>query len=104
MVMNAQRTREPAQEQLDCLGKLGDELIRRGLCARLVLPPGRVPSLHVVNPQAAMLDEDVYADRGSDGALWFWWSWAERIAVAGDVTTAAAVIARVLTGRGPGAP
>jgi hypothetical protein len=74
-------------------------LARRGLRARVVAPRGRVPSLHVVNPQAAALAEDVYAGRGQDGRWWFWWSWAEQIAVGEDLDGAAARIERVLAAR-----
>ena len=59
-------------------------------------PPGRVPSLYVVNPAARALEENVYAGCGKDGIWWFWWSWAERIAVADDVDLAATTIVRVL--------
>ncbi len=58
-------------------------------------PPGRVPSLHVVNPAASALAEDVYAGRGQDGLWWFWWSWAERIAASEDLEGAATMIERV---------
>src|SRR5487761_1212659 len=78
------------------LDKLGDELTHRGLEAWLMAPPGRVPSLYVVNPAARALEENVYAGRGKDGIWWFWWSWAERIAVADDVDQAASTIVRVL--------
>jgi hypothetical protein len=59
-------------------------------------PPGRVPSLHVVNPAAVALAEDVYAGRGQDGLWWFWWSWAERITVGEDLEGAASMIEHVL--------
>jgi hypothetical protein len=78
------------------LEDLAEVLISRGLRARLVTPPGRVPSLHVVNPAAGALAEDIYAGRGQDGLWWFWWSWAERIAVSEDLEHAAAMIGRVL--------
>ncbi len=64
---------------------LAEALAQHGLRTRLVTPPGRVPSLHVVNPAAAALAEDVYAGRGRDGQWWFWWSWAERIAAGEDL-------------------
>jgi hypothetical protein len=79
---------------------LADALICRGLRARIMTPPGRVPSLHVVNPLAGALAEDVYAGRGQDGLWWFWWSWAERITVSEDVEAAAAMIERVLGASG----
>jgi len=75
-------------------------LSHRGLRARLLTPPGRVPSLHVVNPSAAALAEDVYAGRGQDGLWWFWWSWAERITVGEDLEGAASRIEHVLASSG----
>jgi hypothetical protein len=79
---------------------LADVLVRRGWRARVVTPQGRVPSVHVVNPLAGALAEDVYAGRGQDGRWWFWWSWAERIALSEDVEAAAASIERVLAANG----
>jgi hypothetical protein len=84
------------QANLARLEGLAEVLSRHGLRARLMTPPGRVPSLHVVNPSAAVLAEDVYAGRGQDGLWWFWWSWAERIAVGEDLEGAASLIERVL--------
>jgi hypothetical protein len=78
---------------------LASELAGRGLRAQLVTPAGRLPSLHVVNPAASALAEDVYAGVGRDGQWWFWWSWAERIAVGEDVEGAASRIRRVLAAR-----
>jgi hypothetical protein len=78
------------------LERLAAVLAGHGMSARVVAPPGRVPSLHVVNPQACVLTEDVYAGRGQDGRWWFWWSWAEQIAVGDDLEGAAARIGRVL--------
>ncbi len=96
MTVETQRTREPEQLQAAYLDKLADELSHRGLEAWLMAPPGRVPSLYVVNPAARALEENVYVARCKDGIWWFWWSWAERIAVADDVDQAAATIVRVL--------
>jgi hypothetical protein len=84
------------QANLARLEGLADVLAHYGLRARLMTPPGRVPSLHVVNPSAGALAEDVYAGRGQDGLWWFWWSWAERIAVGEDLEGAASMIRRVL--------
>jgi hypothetical protein len=72
-------------------------LAGHGLRARVLTPPGRVPSLHVVNPAATVLAEDVYAGRGQDGRWWFWWSWAEQIAADEDLEGAASMIKRVLS-------
>ncbi len=96
MTVEAQRMREAGEVQLENLEKLGEELTRRGMQVRLVLPPGRVPSLHVVNPEARALEEHIYAGWGSDGIWWFWWSWAERISATEDLDVAAAAIVRVL--------
>ena len=88
------------QEFLDRLEGLAAELVKHGLQARLVTPNGRVPSLHVVNPAASALAEDVYAGRGQDGLWWFWWSWAERIAAGEDLEGAASMIEHVLAAAG----
>jgi hypothetical protein len=96
VTVEAKGTREPGQIQAVYLEKLADELSHRGLEAWLMAPPGRRPSLYVVNPAARALEENVYAGCGQDGIWWFWWSWAERIAVADDVDQAAATIVRVL--------
>lgn len=84
---------------LDRLEGLATELARHGLSTRLMTPAGRVPSLHVVNPLASRLAEDVYVGRSQDGLCWFWWPWAERIAPGDDMKTAATLIARVLAAR-----
>jgi len=88
------------QANLARLEGLAGVLVRRGLRARIVMPPGRVPSLHVVNPLAGALAEDVYAGRGQDGLWWFWWSWADRIALSEDPEAAASKIVRVLAANG----
>jgi hypothetical protein len=84
------------QANLARLEGLAEVLSHHGLRARLMTPPGRLPSLHVVNPSAAALAEDVYAGRGQDGLWWFWWSWAERITVGEDLEGAASRIEHVL--------
>jgi hypothetical protein len=96
VTVEANRTRDPEQAQVGYLEKLADELTHRGMEAWLMAPPGRVPSLYVVNPAARALEENVYVGRGKDGIWWFWWSWAERIAVADDIDLAATTIVRVL--------
>jgi hypothetical protein len=103
MTMEIQQASGPAQlwqAYLDRLEGLAEELARQGLRARLMTPPGRVPSLHVVNPSASALAEDIYAGRSQDGTWWFWWSWAERIASEEDLDGAAALIKRVLAAGG----
>jgi hypothetical protein len=96
VTVEAKRTGDPDQIQAVYLEKLADELSHRGLEAWLMAPPGRMPSLYVVNPAARALEENVYVGCGKDGMWWFWWSWAERIAVAEDVDQAASTIQRVL--------
>ena len=98
MVMTVKITRpcEPDQMQAVYLEKLAEELSHRGLEAWLMAPSGRVPTLYVANPAARALEENVYAGCGKDGMWWFWWSWAERIAVADDLDLAAATIVWVL--------
>jgi hypothetical protein len=96
MTVNAQRACEPSQQGSAYLEGLADALAQRGLRTRIMAPQGRIPSLHVVNPLASALAEDIYAGRGQDGTWWFWWSWAERIGESDDLDGAAARIARVL--------
>jgi hypothetical protein len=96
MTVNAQRSCESSQQGSDYLESLAEALARRGLRTRLMMPQGRIPSLHVVNPAASVLAEDIYAGRGQDGTWWFWWSWAERIGESDDLEAAATRIARVL--------
>jgi hypothetical protein len=87
---------EGLRANLARLEGLAEVLVSHGMRARVVTPPGRIPSLHVVNPSAAALAEDVYAGRGQDGLWWFWWSWAERIAASEDLEGAATMIEHVL--------
>jgi hypothetical protein len=99
MVMGADQASalsRPDQACTDQLERLTPVLARHGMTTNLVAPPGRVPSLRVLNPATPALAEDVYADRCEDGSWWFWWSWAERISAAGDLEQAATRIAHVL--------
>jgi hypothetical protein len=101
--VKAQRGCESSQQGDAYLEDLAEALAERGLRARLVAPHGRIPSLHVVNPVATALAEDIYAGRSQDGVWWFWWSWAERIGVSEDLEGAASLIARVLAPYEPSA-
>ncbi|HKB30355.1 MAG TPA: hypothetical protein VKD26_05895 [Streptosporangiaceae bacterium] len=96
MTMEAQRARCTAELQHSYLEALAAELSGYGFRATLHSPAGRIPSLHVVNPAASVLAENIFAACGRDDTWWFWWSWAERIAIADDVARAAARVARVL--------
>jgi hypothetical protein len=102
MMAEAQETCGESHSPRAYLGRLeglAELITAQGLQARLVAPPGRVPSLHVVNPAASALAEDVYAGPCQDGRWWFWWSWAERIAADDDLAEAATRIGRVLAAR-----
>jgi hypothetical protein len=90
------------QACMDQLERLAPVLARHAMTSSLMVPPGRVPSLRVLNPAAPALAEDVYAGRCGDGGWWFWWPWAERISAAGDLEQAAARIAHVLAPPHPG--
>jgi hypothetical protein len=87
----------PDQAYLDQLDRLAPELAKQGMTTNLMAPAGRVPSLRVANPAAPALAEDVYAGCCEDGSWWFWWSWAERIAVATELECAAERVAHVLS-------
>ena len=102
MTIEAERARGVAElphGYIDRLEGLAEVLAGTGLRPRLLAPPGRLPRLHVVNPAAPALAEDVYVGPGHDGVWWYWWSWAERIARADDLAGAAALIGRVLAAR-----
>jgi hypothetical protein len=79
------------------LESLGGELRKRGLAVRLAVPRGGPPSLHVVNPRASVLTENILA-QSTDGVWWFWWSWAEPIAPVADLDEVADRVVRMLTG------
>ncbi|MCW2912056.1 MAG: hypothetical protein JWN52_124 [Actinomycetia bacterium] len=78
------------------LGELAGLLCEAGLSARLDLPIGRPPSLHVLNPAMPGLEEHVIIERGDRGDWWLWWGWAERIAPTHELDRAVDSIRRVL--------
>jgi hypothetical protein len=88
-----------ARTRIAYLESLGDELRVRGFAVRLMIPQGGPPSLHVVNPRASALAENILAE-STAGVWWFWWSWAERIAPADDPAEAADRVTRVLAATG----
>ena len=81
-------TMEVATAELE---KLAAELDARGLDTTITAPIGRLPYLTARNRDASSLTESILTDQG-----FFWWSWAERISPADDVTAAANRIAHVL--------
>lgn len=85
-------TADGAMKGLDALGA---NLDRRGFMTT-VMEGGGPPCVRVVSRVTAQLSENVYAAPADDGSLWFWWSWAERIAPISDVGVTADKVARVL--------
>jgi len=81
------------------LERLAITLAEHGMTAHVSQPPGRLPWLAVSYPDGG--SQDVYAWLCEDRNWWFWWPWAQRIAAAGDLTEAAAVIERELKGTVP---
>ena len=77
------------------LEALGADLSSRGFMT-MVMQGGGPPCVRVVSRATTQLSENVYAAPADDGSLWFWWSWAERIAPIGDVGVTADKVARVL--------
>lgn len=78
------------------LEKLAAELDGRTYAVTLVTAPGRRPCLRITNRQAVQLTELIYAAPAGDGAMWFWWGWAQRISPVTDLAGAAAAVDRVL--------
>jgi hypothetical protein len=81
-------------DNLARLDLLAGVLARRGLEASPLAPEGRMPRLAVQHPGGE--SGEVYAWRCQDGAWWFWWAWAERIAAGSDLERAAMLIEREL--------
>ncbi len=71
---------------------LANELQARGFETHLVEPDGKRPYLHVRNPRARILVENIVTD-----ADWYWYSWAERISPVHEVADAVKKISRVLS-------
>ncbi|GII91505.1 hypothetical protein [Sinosporangium siamense] len=82
-------------EAVDHLQRLAMQLEAHSFKVELKSRTGLFPQLHVVNPAAPSVTEDVLACE-DEGEWWFWLSWAGRIGQAEDVTTAAERIASVL--------
>lgn len=77
--------------ETESLGKLAEELARRGLAVALA-PDFDRAVLEVTNPAVRLLNEHVTCEAG-----WYWWAWGERIAPVEDPGSAADLIAKVLT-------
>jgi hypothetical protein len=79
---------EAARADLD---RLATELAVRGYQSRLVVRPGVRPYLHIRNPQAAVMSDQVYAE-----GEFFVWSWHQPVARRDQIAEAADRIATVL--------
>lgn len=73
------------------LERLSDLLRVKGFKTDLITPPNKRPYLHVRNPRAGALAENIVVAAG-----WYWYSWAERIAPINEVASAAEQISTVL--------
>lgn len=73
------------------LNSLADRLAPHGLRARLEQPIGRPPALHVSNPAAPGVAEEIVL---KDESLW--WPWGDRISAATDLDQATASVCRFL--------
>ena len=92
-------SRDPRRAHLSALGS-----------ALLAVPPLRVRavqstragpvSLHVLNPDASNLAEDIGCVSDKRGGWWFTWSWGDRIGPASDTNGAARAIGYVLGASG----
>jgi hypothetical protein len=78
------------------LETLAIQLTAHGWTARLHTPDGRLPSLYVQNPGAALLSEHIYAGPTADGTWSYWWPWADTIAPTADPAGTATTITHVL--------
>lgn len=94
--MTATDLRSTASEARDHLERLAAQLEAHAFKVKLSTPAGLYPRLHVINPVAPSVTEDVLAADSADGEWWFWLSWAGRIGHASDIVTAAERIASVL--------
>jgi len=85
------------REQVTQLEALTAEVVAYGWKADLYLPAGRLPYLSVYDPADATAHGDVVAMPDSDsGHWWFWFTWAERIALVENLGVAAEIIVGVL--------
>jgi len=91
-VMNSEQ-----REQVTQLEALTAKVVAYGWKADLYLPAGRLPYLSVYDPADATAHGDVVAMPDSDsGHWWFWFTWAERIALVENLGVAAEIIVGVL--------
>ncbi|MDX6739093.1 hypothetical protein [Actinocorallia sp. A-T 12471] len=89
--MVALTTTPTTRGHLGLLSSLADRLTPHGLRARLEQPIGRPPALHVSNPAAPGVTEEIVLEDES-----LWWPWGDRISAAADLDVATASVCRVL--------
>jgi hypothetical protein len=93
--IHATEVRDP----IACLDVLAAQLRARGWTAYLAVPPGRLASLVAADPHDGAEGSDIIAaPGGSQGDLWYWFSWGERIASADAPATAADAIVGAWSG------
>lgn len=73
------------QAAVDCLNRLGEELTSHGFTCRVMTPRGAAVYARVTNDAVPQLRDDISCFPASGRDLWFWWSWGERIAPAGEI-------------------
>jgi hypothetical protein len=85
------------ENQIACLDALAAEVIARGWAACITTPPGRPVRLFVQDPRdPAMFGYIAAAADDAGGEWWYWFDWAERIALTAIPTTAAETIVGTL--------
>jgi hypothetical protein len=94
-VTNTHAPAPAAEAAVTMLEALGAELTGMGWTARLRVQAGRVPALHVQNPAAPQLADDIRAAPAEPGQPVYWWSWGDPVAAA-TPGEAAALISRAL--------
>ncbi|MFD0689256.1 hypothetical protein [Actinomadura fibrosa] len=80
---------------LAILDDLGRALARRGFLTMIVTAGAR-PRLEVLDRTSPDRYGTVLCERDGRGDRWYWWSWADRIAPAGELERAAEAVDRDL--------
>jgi hypothetical protein len=78
------------------LKSLAAELDNQAYAVSLITGGGRRPYLAITDRRTTQRTEYIYAGPADDGAVWFWWGWAQRIVPVADLAAAAAAVDRVL--------
>lgn len=80
------------------LDELRDDLTSAGYLSKIVKPIYGPPFVHVANPSAYQLAEDIRCEpNAADGdSLWLFWSWDDPICPAGEISCAVKRIKNVI--------